>query len=58
MDDVLSTQSLRNSVDQALLAVARCQVYEKPIDGTYVKASREAMLEAGILFPYQHYDFY
>jgi hypothetical protein len=32
-------------------------LFEKPINGTYVKASREAILEAGILFPYQYYDF-
>jgi len=58
MNDVLSAQSLRNSVDQALSAVPRCQVHEKPMNGTYVKASREMMLDAGILFPYQYYDFY
>jgi hypothetical protein len=29
--------------------VPRCQVHEKPRDET---------LEAGILFPYQYYDFY
>jgi hypothetical protein len=60
MNDVPSAQGLRNSVDQALSAVPRCQVHEKPINGTYAKASREVMFEAGIPFPYsyQFYDFY
>jgi hypothetical protein len=58
MNHAALAQSLRNSIDQALSAAPRCQVYEKPIDETYVKASREGMFEAEILFSYQYYNFY